>query len=371
MQEGQLFICYFTKMTTQDIALYRLLNQHIAKPLKTTPAAVVANLGALQAQDYLGVLWSIGLRLQNATEKTITNALVDRSIIRTWLMRGTLHFVPAVDAHWMLKLTTPRILAGSKKRHEQLDIDEKLFKRCMLLFIKALQGGNILTRKELMDLLEKEKIATGNQRGYHLLWYAAQTGLICFGPIKEKQQTFVLLDEWVQHPTKLDRDEALTELTKRYFTSHGPATVQDFAGWSSLTMSEVKLGIEYAKKYLHQETINEKVYWMGQYLPHKKNISGTYSLLPGFDEYILGYKDRSVVLAPEHFQKIVPGSNGMFMPTLVSNGQIIGTWKRNLKKTRVEIQLFPFRPLTRSEQEGIEVAINHYGSFLELPMSIA
>ncbi len=285
-------------------------------------------------------------------------------------MRGTLHFVPAVDAKWMLALTTPRILAGSKRRHEQLDIDDKLFAKCADLFTKALQGGNIITRQELMALLEKEQIATGSQRGYHLLWYAAQTGLICFGPIREKQQTFVLLDEWVPHSNKLDRDQALAELTKRYFTSHGPATVQDFAGWSSLTMTDAKLGIEYAKKYLHEEIIDKKSYWMARDLPPTKEISEDCYLLPGFDEYMLGYKDRSAVLEQIHFQKIVPGSNGMFMPTIVSNGQIIGTWKRTVKKTSVTIQPFPFKPLTSSEKEGIAIAAERYGSFLELSADI-
>ena len=211
-------------MTGFDLTRQRLYSQSIAPAVLEKPGDVVKRLGAVQAQDYLGALWAIGLRMKAATEKTIEQAICDRKIIRTWPMRGTLHFVAPEDVRWMLALLTPRIITNAARRHRQLELDAATFARSEILFTKALQGGRQLTRPEMMDVLEQDGISTAGQRGYHILWRAAQTGLICFGPRRGKQDTFLLLDDWLPDGKALSRDKSLAEYlagrgTSRHTTS--------------------------------------------------------------------------------------------------------------------------------------------------------
>ncbi|MBV9688679.1 MAG: AlkZ family DNA glycosylase [Ktedonobacteraceae bacterium] len=352
-----------------DIAYQRLFNQRIEGEKFKKPEEVVRWMGALQAQQYLESLWAIGLRMQSATLIDIEQAIADRKILRTWPLRGTLHFVPSEDAKWMLKLLAARVLAGDRRRQEQLELDDATIQRSKQLLHDALKGDKRLTRPDAMKLLEDAGISTKGQRGYHLLWYIAQTGLICLGPIEDKQQTFVLLDEWVPHARQLPREEALATLAQRYVASHGPATTQDFARWAGLPVSDSQAGLEAARSGLMLEKINGQEYWMAKdALGQKAYTPSNVYLLPGFDEYLLGYKDRSAVLATEHAAKIVPGNNGVFLPTVVVAGQVIGTWKRTLRKNALDIVLKPFLPLGDAEEGAIKAAEWH-SNFLGLPLS--
>ena len=350
------------------IARCRLANHGIANPTFAQPGSVVTWLGAVQAQDYGGALWAIGLRMTGATERSIEQAIAERAIVRTWPMRGTLHFVAAQDVRWLLALLTPRVISQSAGRYRQLDLDEATFARGKEVFAKALQGGKQLTRVEMLQGLEQAGISTAGQRGYHLLGRSAQDGLICFGTRRGKQQTFTLLDEWVPLTRSLTRDEALAELTRRYFTSHGPATAQDLMRWAGLTAAEAKTGLAAAGKVLVQETVAGCVYWMARDLPELNNGTTATHLLPGFDEYLLGYSDRSAVLDPAYTQRICPGGNGMFSPTLVIDGVVTGTWKRTFKGGAVVIETTPFRPLTAAESDALSAAADRYGKFLGLPV---
>ncbi len=353
-------------MTPQDIAQSRLYHQQIANTRFKEPSQVVSWLGALQAQDYAGAKWSIGLRLPDATDADIEQAIADKTIIRTWPMRGTLHFVAPEDVRWMLALLTPRVIANSAKRHEQLALDKAIFARSKELFAQALQGGQQLTRQEMMDVLEQAGISSNNQRGYHILGWVAQTGFICFGPMRGKQPTFVWLDEWVPGGKNLTRDEALAELANRYFTGHGPATLQDFRWWSGLKVADARASLEMVKSQLSQETVNGQTYWMSPDMPVTKDTSPTTYLLPGFDEYMLGYTDRSAALESIHSPKIIPGNNGMFSPTIVIDGKVAGTWKRTFKKDSVVIAVSPFTSLSEAQSRAIVVAAERYGKFVGL-----
>lgn len=353
----------------RDIASQRLYNQHIAGEKFQQPEDVVRWMGALQAQEYSHALWAIGLRTQSTTVEGIEQAIADRKILRTWPMRGTLHFIPAEDAKWMLQLSPVRLLAGDKRRQQQLEIDEHILQRTQQLFRDALAGGKRFTRSRMMELLAGAGISPKGQRGYHLLWYMAQTGLICLGPMENNEQTFVLLDEWVPHARKLSREEGLAELARRYFTSHGPATLHDFAWWAGIALTDARAGIEAARAVLQMEKRDEQIYWMAPVVsgPNADEFPSVY-LLPGFDEYLLGYKDRSAVLAAEHAGKIVPGNNGIFFPIIVVNGLVTGTWKRARGKQGLDIVLQPFVSLGEAEERIAEVA-RTYGDFLSLPCS--
>jgi len=358
-------------MTTLNIARQRLCQQSIAPAALAKPGDVVKRLGAIQAQDYLGVLWAIGLRTKAATEQTVEQAISDGKIIRTWPMRGTLHFVAPEDVRWMLALLTPRIITNAARRHRQLELDTAIFTRSETLFAKALQGDRQLTRPEMMNVLEQDGISTDGQRGYHILWWAAQSGLICFGPRQGKQDTFVWLEDWLPEEKTLSRDEALAELSTRYFTGHGPATIQDFRWWSGLAAADARTGLEMVEAQLAREEFEDQTYWFSPSLSNPKSDSPTVYLLPPFDEYLLGYRDRGAVLDPAHAGKIVPGGNGMFKPIIVIDGRVVGTWKRTLRKTKVLVSFDPFEPLNPTQMEAVAGAAESYGRFLGLPVEIS
>jgi hypothetical protein len=355
-------------MPPPDLAHQRLKSQRIDPPAFEGPADVVRWFGAVQAQDYLGALWAVGLRTANATERSVEQALADRTILRTWPLRRTLHFVAAEDAQWMLELLAPRMVARSARRDAELGLDEATFARSRKLFIRLLRDGRQLSRAAMYQALEAAKISTAGQRGIHILWRLAQEGLICFGAREGKQQTFALLEEWAPHQRKLQRSEALGELARRYFTAHGPATVADFSWWSGLPSSEATAALELAMPKLSSETNGGQAYWRSaQPLPGAKAGSGA-QLLPAFDEYLVGYRDRTAVLADKW---AVNAGGGMLAPAMVIDGRVAGTWKRTLKRDGVTIALNPFASLGKRERQTLAVPAERFGRFLGRPVSFA
>jgi hypothetical protein len=354
-------------VTNTLIANSRLYNQMISGSLHHTPEQVVKKLGAIQAQDYMQAVWAIGLRSPGTKLADIERAIVDRKIILTWTLRGTLHFVPAEDVKWMLQLSAPRLASQTKRRMAELGLDDQTLERCREIIVDALKGGKQMDRSVLLQLIEEEGIHTGNQRGYHMLWNSAYQGLICFGPMNGKQQTIVLLEEWVPDSRELSYEGALQEIASRYFSARGWAAVQDFAWWAGITLTDARRGLESVKNELLSEDIEGSEYWMStDRLTPADEASGVY-LLPGFDEYILGYKDRSAVLEPETAPMIVPGNNGVFLPMIVVGGQVVGTWKRTIKKKGTEIIIHPFRELGNAE-EAVFKAAERYAAFIGLPI---
>ena len=352
-------------MTLSDVARYRFANQLIARQTARTPAGVVAWLGAMQAQDFRGAKWSVGLRATGVSDATVEQALANRTIIRTWPMRGTLHFVAPDDVRWMLALLASRVLAASKGRWQALGLNDNIFAQSRKVFRQALHGEQ-LTRNEMYQALERAKISTAGQRGYHLLWRNAQEGLICLGAPRGKQQTFVLLDEWVPTAKPLAREEALAKLVVRYFTSHGPATVKDFVWWSGLTVKDAQAGIGTNASQLASERVDGKTYWMARRMSALRPRSPVVHLLPGFDEYILGYTERDPILDPRHARRVYGGLNLLFNPTIVINGRIQGTWKRLIRKDTVALSLHPFTTLNKAQAHALQRATQGYGEFLGL-----
>ncbi|MEK3983733.1 winged helix DNA-binding domain-containing protein [Paenibacillus sp. FSL K6-3166] len=355
-------------MTNSLISISRLYSQMIAGSLHHTPEQVVKKMGAMQAQDYMQAVWAIGLRSPATKLADIERAIADRKIILTWTLRGTLHFIPAEDVKWMLQLTAPRLASQTKRRMAELGLDDQTLERCRKIIVEALKGGKQMDRSALLQLIEEEGIHTGNQRGYHILWNSAYQGLICFGPMNGKQQTIVLLEEWVPDCRELSYEKSLQELALRYFTARGWATVQDFAWWAGITLTDARRGLETVKNDLQSADINGSEYWMStdQLARADEDSSGVY-LLPGYDEYILGYKDRSAVLEPEKAPLIVPGNNGVFLPMIVVGGQVMGTWKRTIKKKGIEMVIHPFGELRKAE-EAVFKAAEKYAAFIGLPI---
>lgn len=357
-------------MIASDIVCHRFYNQRIAQEKLELPSQVVTWFGAMQAQDYASVKWAVGLRCSRVTDATIEQAIVSKTIVRTWLMRGTLQVVAASDVRWMLALLAPRIIANSARRYHQLELDDATFAHSYETLTKMLQGGKQLTRSEIMLILEQASISTTGQRGYHILRRAGLEGIICFGLIQDKQETFVLLEEWAPHSKGMKRDEALAELAKRYFRSHGPATLQDFVWWSGLKVADARAGLEMAKTRLYQETIGGQTYWLIPNNSIPKNPSQTAYLLPAYDEFFLGYKARDAVLDSKCDKQAV-SSGGVFRPMIVIDGQVVGIWKRTLKEGSVIITPSPFTSLTKAENQALLAAADQYGAFLGLSIVLA
>lgn len=339
------------KAADRRIARMRLAAQRISASDLATPASVVRWMTAMQAQDFAGAKWSIGLRLPGSTEADVDAAILDRSIVRSWPMRGTLHLVAAEDLHWMLSLTSERLVKGALARRAALGLDEQLLEGARHASIAALDGGRILTRDAMYEVFAGAGVSPDGQRGYHLLWYLSQTGTLCFGPPDGKQQTFVLAEEWIQNSRMPEREEALGEFVGRYFRSHGPASIRDFAWWSSLTLGDARIGLAVARDALSSiDRDGEPMYFAidAGAEPKRDGIR----MLPGFDEYLLGYQDRTPQLPQEHSERIVPGSNGVFRSTIVNDGLVVGTWKRTARASGVVIAAQPFSPLTTKANNG-------------------
>lgn len=363
-----------TRGAGATIAELRLAQQRLVGSAFQRPVEAARWLLALQAQDFAGAKWSLGLRTPGSTDADVERALASGEIVRSWPMRGTLHFTAAEDLSWMLALTTPRLLAGAARRRANLELDERTLERAREVAIQLLNGGKKLTREELLSELGRAKISTEGQRGYHMLWHLSQSGTLCFGPPLKKQQTFVLLDEWVKHPRRVEGDEALGELARRYFESHGPATLKDFTGWTKLTAGQVKLALAVARPALEELVLGGVSYWMARdaqpAAPAARKARPVLAL-PGFDEYLLGYQDRSAVLAEEHRQRIAPGANGIFLPTIVVQGQVLGTWRRTASSKGVRLEAVPFTTLSAAALKGFELAAGEYARFLGVALSVA
>ena len=338
-----------------EIAIQRLAAQGITDARFASPHEVVSWFGAIQAQDYLGALWAIGLRMQSAVESEVERALEQRRIVRSWPLRGTLHFVAAEDLRWMLDFLAPRIIrlnAGRLRRDYELDAP--VFRQARKILAKALRDGNRLSRDGIYSVLEKASIATGKSRGNHILFQLAHEGFLCFGCREGKQQTFALLEEWLPAGRQLQGDEALHELALRYFRSHAPATAADFSWWSGLPIGEARRAIEMVA------IVNA--------VPATSRHATV--LLPAFDEYLVAYKDRSAVLDPKHVRRVNDGG-GMLNPTIVIDGNVVASWRRKVKGDSLHIESSFFRRPSAAERAAVREEAVRYGSFLGLPAIVS
>jgi len=354
-------------MADLRLAHLRLLSQRIISSATATPVVVARSMLAMQAQDLSAAKWAVGLRAAGITSGEVDAALSDGTLVRSWPMRGTLHITAAEDLPWILGLTSARTIASARKRHADLGLDGRVFERAGEVAQRHLTGGKALTREALLVEFQRAGIEPTGQRGYHILWRLAQDGTICCGPPHGKQQTFVLLDEWVKHPRRYEREEALGELARRYFEGHGPATERDLAWWAKLTLNDVRIGLAVARGRLAAITVDGEKYLMSDAAEERLSgvaVAKSVVLLPGFDEYLLGYADRRAVLDPAYSQRIVPGGNGVFAPMVVVNGRVAGTWRRGTGKDESSLTVEPFEPMSRGVATKLHRAVAEYGRFL-------
>lgn len=331
-----------------DVALLRLVAQRLVGPTAAGPLDAVRHLGAVQAQDEKGALVSIALRCGGTVESVLA-AFEAGELARSWPMRGTLHTVPAEDLPWMLELMTARPRAAAARRRPQLGLGEDDVVRARDLAERALADGP-LTRAELLAVWDDAGLASTGGRGYHLIAELAQRGVLCLGPSapgRPGESAFVLVAQHVPAPRRLDHEEALAELALRFCTGHGPATAADLARWSGLPLGEVRRGIAAVRDRLANVTVDGTEYLLAPgtldaYATLRAEARRAVLLLPGFDELVLGYADRSMTLPAAHAQRVVPGGNGVFRPTLVVDGRVVAVWRTagSGRSRRLEVEPF-------------------------------
>ena len=353
-------------MNRVDLVSRRLHNQKLSAPDCRKPVDVVRWFGAVQSQDFEAAKWALALRMRSATNEAIEDAFNRGTILRTHVMRPTWHFVAHDDIRWLLELTAPRVNLRCGPNYRKLELDDAIFKRSHRVLENALRNGKHLQRSELRRRLNDAGIAADDTiRLAHILVRAELDGVICSGPRVGKQFTYALFDERVPATKPIDREEALAKLTRLYFRSHGPATLQDFVWWSGLNVAEAKRGLELVARSLEKVTIGETVYWGLGTGEIRAGSSHTAHLLPAYDEYFVAYKDRQTVLDEQ--QSLTTWD--VLGPTVVINGMAAGKWKTTKDKKSIEVEFT--RALKKPERVAMAQATTRYAEFLGLTNSIS
>ena len=307
----------------------------------------------------------------------VTDARIDRdfndgSILRTHLLRPTWHFVVPADIRWLLALTAPRVHALNAYSYRKLELGEAVRGRSEELLAGALAGHH-LTRTEIATVLARAGIAPAGLRLGYILMSAELNGLISSGPRRAKHHTYTLLDERapvVPSASALDRDEALGRLARRYFESHGPATARDCAYWSSLSVADVKRGLEISAAQLRQETFADVEYQMASSAPPPPPASARVHLLQGYDEFLVAYSESKYVLDASGAARSQPPQQGVFNHVLVNDGQVAGRWRRTQKKSAVVVEVAPYAPLDTAAIRALQDAATRHGRFFGLPATV-
>ncbi|TVP44809.1 MAG: winged helix DNA-binding domain-containing protein [Gemmatimonadales bacterium] len=365
------------EFTARELARLRMQALGLAGDSVTsrTVEGVVKHHLAMQAQDFRASRWAIGSRLPGSREADVVAAYDRGEVVRSWPMRGTVHAVPAGDLPWMLELMGPRALAGVKRRWENLGIDEAMLERAREVAVGLLAGGRRATRAEFTQALTDAGLDMTGQRAYHAVWYLSQTGTLVQGPVRNGDHELVLLDEWIPDPRRLDRDEALAELGRRYLEARGPATVDDLAHWTGLTKGDCRKAFE-----ANADTLLEVRGPGGPFLipaahlqrhdPRSPAVDRSVLALAAFDEHLLGYRVRDCVLDPGHATRVDPGRNGVFRWTLVVGGRVAGTWKRTRRAHYTLVEIEPFDPVPARRRPAVRKALEAWAAFAGMTIRI-
>ena len=349
-------------MNVTDILTLRLHNTGLSDAPFKSAAEAVASLGAVQAQDFAAAKWALGLRVKNSTDETIERAFNEGAIIRTHVMRPTLHFVTPEDIRWMLGLTAPRVKSYLEKNNRKLGLNEAVFAKSNAAVVNALHDHKYLTRQELKSVVAATGIEADVQRFGHLIARAELDGLICSGPRRGKQFTYALLEERVGRSTAPGREKELARLALRYFTSHGPAQLKDFSWWSGLGNKDAGFALGLIESQLEQATHDGRTYWFSPRERVKTPDLPSALLLSVYDEYTIAYRDRGDISGAREIERMISMGNAQ-TAVIILNGRVAGTWSKRRKKNSVWIRLDPFRILDPDEQNALETEVERYGLF--------
>lgn len=347
-------------MTRTEIIERRLAAHLLVSERKRSIADVVAWFGATQAQDQHQAKWALGARVPDSTMPLVEQAQHDRHYVRTWTMRGTLHHMAPNDVAWINGYLGKRVLSIRGALYREYGFDAKTLAKIEAIILGALAEGP-RTRSELKALLEAKKQRTDGFRFAHMMYHLALSGYVCCGAPRGKQDTYVLLKDWVGHIAVRSSDESLVGLASLYFRSHGPATMRDFAWWAGIPQRDAIRGIELIRDELTSATSDRAEYLMIR--ANERAEIPKALLLSGFDEYLLGYGDRSVVLDEPRSREVVT-VNGLFRPTIVIGGRVVGMWSREIGARQVDVTLTPFRALKPAERRAVESEAARVAAFI-------
>lgn len=346
----------------------RLRNQKLIRTGYRTPEEIVGWLGAMQAQDYAGARWAIGLRTNAVTDRDVERACDDGRILRTHILRPTWHFVTPADIRWMLSLCGPRLHVVNAPYYKRNGVDDATIRRSRSTIARALGQGAHLTRQELAAALDSAGIQAAGERLAYLMMRAELDGVICSGARRATQLTYALLDERAPAASVMKREEALATLATRYFTGHGPATLRDFVWWSGLTAKDAKFGVDAAGKSLEHESVDGLRYWFSGGASTNSTLPLSLLLLPNYDEYLIAYKDRGSIKDPSsRVRTTVSLEFGHF---LIIDGKLRGSWRRTLSANAAVITVKPFRPLIAGERRDLEAQAARHRKFMGRPVTI-
>ena len=334
-------------------------------------AQVVKEVCGIQAQDASAATLAVRSRSNGLFISDVEQARVhDRSIIRTWGPRGTLHLLASDDVGWLLPLLGPVFVAGDRRRREELGLSEDICVRSMRIIRNVLAEQGPLTRAELMEHLATNGIRLEGQARPHLLARAALEGLICLGPDRGTEPTYVLLNDWIDHDRtghSLSEDEAYAELTRRYLSAYGPATPGDQAVWSGLPLSKTRSAWQRLESELLEIETAGSTFWMLKTQAARLDELPTpipiVRLLPRFDIYLLGYQKRDLAV-PSQYAKHINAGGGIVHPAVLVDGRTVGTWKGKREKSHLVVMMEPFEQLAPEIYEGIEAETEDIGRFL-------
>jgi hypothetical protein len=352
-----------------EIAGLRMQNQYLWGPPLKGPESVVRWLVAMQAQEFAVAKWSVGQRATGVTNADMDRAFAEGAILRTHVLRPTWHFVLPADILWLLRLSASRIKAQLAYYDRKLELDKRLLTKSTALLGRAVEGRH-LTREELAGRLARAGIAASGQRLAHIVMHAELDAVLCSGPLKGKRHTYASFDERVPRARTLERDEALAELTRRYFTARGPATLKDYLRWSSLTSAEGRSGLEMVKSKLEHETIDGRTYWFAASSRPKVRPSRAIDFVQGYDECIISYGESKDVLLGPLAANGIPRLEIGFTHAILLDGRLIGHWRPVLERKSIRVDTYLYRPLGRADAKALDAAAERYGCFMGLSAAL-
>ncbi len=336
------------------------------------PAEVVGWLGAMQAQEFPVAKWSIAQRAGSVTDAALNRLYADGAILRTHLLRPTWHFVLPADIRWLLDLTAPRVHALNAYHYRRLGLDDADFARSNALLAAEVAGGAHRTRAELAAALQSGGVDAGGLRMAYLMMRAELDAVLVSGAPRGAQHTYAAFDERVPDLATLDRERALAELARRFFTARGPATVKDLALWSSLTVADAKRGLAAIESELHREEADGRTYWFAE--PPAPAIADGRAAAPvdvvqGYDEVIMSYSESKDVLGASWTTPLYLDTR-RFLHAVLLDGRVIGHWRPVRAAGAMTLETVFHRPLRRGEARALDAAVERHAAFLGAPVTV-